>query len=499
MACEQILSAFIWGIAMTSELTGSQGLLSSPNGVFYFGVNTGQANQLLLSNGKVVDVESENKRWFVDVDGIRFQLKKPILRCINQISNEGIRRFENGEQINSKLLFQDLKTFFSKYVELDNEVELELVVLHVLHSYLLPVFGCTPYLFFVGKMGTGKTTIQKVWAATAFKGEHFVNPTPAVLFRLIDGSNCSIAVDEFDKLPEQARSEIISIYNQGYTADGTVLRCKPNTYEIERFNVFSAKTCAANDFSLIDSFVSRCINVVTVPTSRKLSNWDSRSRGERELNQKLVDDSWLFALQYFEVVQTHFGEILAKQEVTSRSNQLIAPLLAVARFIDSNLGARIEDYYVKSVESASETLRETDFDAYMVTLVQDYLKDLLQYKCSLSDLAKNLTAELQAQGLLDDKRKIGAHRVGRMLKKLGLGAEKIRENNNRYRVISSFELENCKKRFPYLFEKVTSAASATSAASKEQEETPLDITYHDYSGNKVNDGSGNSGTGGEIV
>jgi len=53
-------------------------------------------------------------------------------------------------------------------------------------TYLFPAFPAYPYLQLAGEKGSGKSKVQDVLSCVAFNALQVVDPSPAVIYRLID-------------------------------------------------------------------------------------------------------------------------------------------------------------------------------------------------------------------------------------------------------------------------------------------------------------------------
>ncbi len=95
--------------------------------------------------------------------------------------------------------------------------------------------------------GEGKSTLLDVAGRLIRRPELIIDPTPAVLFRLIDEVSPTLLIDEAEGLNGDKRQAIVSILNSGYVRGGTVKRNVPagDGWTLREFDVFGHKIIAS--------------------------------------------------------------------------------------------------------------------------------------------------------------------------------------------------------------------------------------------------------------
>lgn len=227
-------------------------------------------------------------------------------------------------------------------------------------TYLYSAFPSYPYLHLTGEKGSGKTKFQEIAQQSAFNAIRVVDPTPAVLFRLVNALRPTMMIDESEKMNSDDAREIQSLINAGYKRGASVPRVEGEDRHIEFFEVYSPK-CLASIRSLGAATEDRCISVVMSKpeqTDPRQNSWiDS------------ADPAWAKIRDgFYNLTLKHSREILQQLAATTlpngkalpdwlraRDRELWFPLLLLAAYADraENLGA-----YDDVLGLASESMKE---------------------------------------------------------------------------------------------------------------------------------------------
>src|SRR5262249_18554869 len=128
-------------------------------------------------------------------------------------------------------------------------------------TYVFPAFPTYPYLQLTGEKGSGKTKVQDILECVAFNGLKVVDPTPAVLFRIVHSLRPTLLIDEVEGMNADDAKEVRSIINAGYKCGATVPRCEGEGHELRFFEVYGPKSLAGIK-GLGSVTEDRCITVV---------------------------------------------------------------------------------------------------------------------------------------------------------------------------------------------------------------------------------------------
>ena len=260
-------------------------------------------------------------------------------------------------------LVDEIRTFINSYVTLSTTF-LEIAVYYVLLSWVYDAFREVPYLRFRGDFGSGKTRAIQVIGHLLYKPVFASGAaTTSPLFHSLDMFRGSLILDEADFRSSDEKSELTKILNNGTVAGFPVLRSVPNDkkiYDPRAFAVFGPKVVSMREFYKDAALESRFLTETMgyrkpachIPLSLPVIFYEDA----RNLRGKLL--SWRFK----HVLDLSFDEGCYSPKLSSRSNQIIAPLLACVR--DQAVRDRIIEYV-----HASEQERKSDRSIQIESLV----------------------------------------------------------------------------------------------------------------------------------
>ena len=141
-------------------------------------------------------------------------------------------------------LLDDLAAFFSRHVFLPAGAPDALAIWEV-HTYCFPVFRHSPRLAIVSpEKRCGKTTLLDAIGMVVCKPLPTSSVTAAAVFRAIEATRPTLLIDEADRFLA-GNEELIAVVNSGHKADGQVLRCVGDDFEVRAFAVYSPAAIAA--------------------------------------------------------------------------------------------------------------------------------------------------------------------------------------------------------------------------------------------------------------
>jgi hypothetical protein len=129
------------------------------------------------------------------------------------------------------------------------------------HCY--KIFSWIPYLSFFSPLEScGKSHAADIVGWASARPEILVSITEASLFRLITVLEPTVVIDEAEVLCGDGETAVAlrAVLHAGNSPDDAIIRCAPNTYEVERFSPWCPKIfCAIG--KLPRTLASRCIAV----------------------------------------------------------------------------------------------------------------------------------------------------------------------------------------------------------------------------------------------
>lgn len=268
-----------------------------------------------------------------------------------------IKQFQENEfRVDPFPMFQEVKAIYDSYLDFKEPYTSEVLTLWTIGTYIYPIFESYPYIVLTGERGSGKTKTLIVAEKLCFNAVYSSNMSPSLLFRIVEGSSCTILIDEAERLRNPKLSQDFRLLlNAGYKRGGRAHRSKPETFDPQSFEVYSPKIIASIK-GLEEVLEARCIQFTMLRTK------------DIETANRIVTESsedWLhirhllytFGLTFFqEIKEAYLSDIETKKikAVSGREGELWHPLLAIAKFLDKKgcdgLFERIKEVAIKKGE-----------------------------------------------------------------------------------------------------------------------------------------------------
>ncbi|NIO20843.1 MAG: hypothetical protein GTN76_08925, partial [Candidatus Aenigmarchaeota archaeon] len=141
----------------------------------------------------------------------------------------------------------------------DDPIQIEIYAYFVLLSYIYDAYSITPYLKFLGDLGTAKTRALIVLGLIAYKSlfSSGIN-SEAALFRLMKTFRGTLIHDEADETKSNIESGTTKVLNTGNSPWFPVTRCDPHTNDPYPYRSFSCKFIGARKLFKDKATESRC-------------------------------------------------------------------------------------------------------------------------------------------------------------------------------------------------------------------------------------------------
>ena len=164
------------------------------------------------------------------------------------MSGEGIRRFQNGEEVVSVELFEALRKFIQRRVIFIHECVPTMLALWLMGTYCYALFNYFGYVWLTSLgPSCGKSLLAEILSMVAFNATPpLVDPTPATVFRDIEANGSTFILDEVENLDPETKGELLSILNAGFGRGAKVRRMTPagDGWTVRAFDVYGPKVIA---------------------------------------------------------------------------------------------------------------------------------------------------------------------------------------------------------------------------------------------------------------
>ena len=266
---------------------------------------------------------------------------------------------------------------------------------------------------------SGKTTLLGLVNLLSPRGLMVVDPSPAVLYRLVEKWKPTLVVDEADDQFKE-NPPLRAVVNSGWTRGAGVPRCDPDTNEPEIFSTFGPKAIGMKGRSIPDTTASRSITIEMV----------RKKPGERAADFEHLDDAGLKAMrrELARWAADNVGSLAGARPKMPDGfqNRLAAnwrPLLAIAD--------RAGCDWPRLAREAAVMLAPRDNASVSIALLEDIQQTFADKKttplassaiaAALHDIEGRPWAEWDRAG-----KPISANQIARLLKPFGVAPEGVR-------------------------------------------------------------------------
>ena len=116
-------------------------------------------------------------------------------------------------------LYSEIREFLYDHIDFMEDIEYDIAVAWIMHTWRMENWNATPYLFFFGPAASGKTWTMEVLGALSYR-PMLTFPSSAALYRTTEEWHPTLFLDEVQiYLMRTERGEIINYLNAGYRRD----------------------------------------------------------------------------------------------------------------------------------------------------------------------------------------------------------------------------------------------------------------------------------------
>jgi len=337
--------------------------------------------------------------------------------------DSGIVDYYKGKDTVDDDLFQQIRSFVSDHWYHFNEEWYDILAAWIIHTYFLQDLVVTPYIFFTGKKGTGKTQAQRVLDKLSYHSIRHEQSTPASVERCVSRSHATIHMDEMDDMSEEKRIRMIRTINSGYNHGATRMLVGDTDASVGEqssvLHTYSAKTIAANGLhQFSDTVKSRAWIVDTTPKPDSVDIQDIRhpSPEKTERLQDLRNQLFWLSFDKREQVLDSIDKAKETLSVDNRQKDKISAAYGIIRyFMGEDKALEVAEFLASQSALKSEDVSKTD-KAFLRVMADETGDNGIEMP--LSDIADEINRKTGRED--DDKFSVTPKGVGNRLREYGL-------------------------------------------------------------------------------
>lgn len=341
---------------------------------------------------------------------------------INSISKNRIADFISGKQACSKEeIFTKLINTLNAYYDFYEDNEAYVVASHIIHTYLLGIFGKTVYLLLAGEKGTGKSSLQLLMSKLQFNGNFAGKSSVPVTVRKVHCYQCALNLDELEKISKDEKKIMIGVFNTGYTQGGTYeitdMNQKETAKQIKQFFTFSAKTFSVNNLKgFDDSLMSRCFTINTVKNEKSVEDIHDQKPEKEKLFQGIRDDLFVYCLEHWKEIQDYCQttkEYLSDRKIMGRIAESLAILGGIYMYFTNN--ETFLDYLIEH-ENFDEDEKKNERAEIVFDFLEERINCNFNNKQELEFTNQELVDEINKKIDVQEQYKATANSVASLLR-----------------------------------------------------------------------------------
>lgn len=399
---------------------------------------------------KVKGVETTQDRYWMVTSDKKLRLLEDVLLselglytssgCFimdNRWDYDHIKAWMRGKVVsNPKTLFEMVKGAFTKYLDYTDKRLYVVVTLWLLGTYVFPLFNSYPILIMVGTSGSGKSKTIKIIELIGFNSINSANMSDASLFRLVEGGQATLLLDENEMINDPQRAAQLSLILSAFNKQGRVVRVeksKDGEFIPKLFSLFGPKAMANIIGINSEALINRSILIHTIPTQvKEIANIYPRDTDPEW--QKIRNEAYLFVMEHWKHIRDLMSAVTAHElGLTGYDFMIWQPILILAKYFEPFVGVPLlEDVVSLAKEKTQERKRDRASGRMYVLLAS--IRKMVAEKISIGavrddgaefyptrDILKIYASELEIDEFSDAFRKLSVDSVGKQVKNLGVG------------------------------------------------------------------------------
>ena len=258
----------------------------------------------------------------------------------------------DGKIEDVKMLYPKVRSYFAKHVYHPDPMFHDVVACCVLATHIWICFDAFPRLLILAKPDSGKSQLVKAIRNLCFKPITTGDATKSAMFRLANATAGVFIFDNFDKIPDEQKQEIMHFIEISYQNDLPVFRVEDAAKKGGRvptgFDVGVPLVAATTDLaSFSHAALTRSITLVMERCERNIEALPDAKPSE-DSNQ-LRQELYAWGLSQAPTMKVALGEYCC--DFTARQAQIARPLLFIASIVDEKLHEKMTAWLASNFES----------------------------------------------------------------------------------------------------------------------------------------------------
>jgi hypothetical protein len=288
----------------------------------------------------------------------------------------------NASAATADEVYTALVDVIGKYVDTVDVAHNKVLALFCMLTYVFPAFPSVPYIKIEGPRASGKTRLASILAMLCHNALHSSSLTPASIFRVTQGSRCTLIGDELENLAKN--NHLSTLLNGGYKKGAVVVRAGAKG-KLELFQSYGPKVIASIE-PLNEVLASRTIMIRLTPT---------KDVAKARLNVTEFSEDWgrLRGMLYsWAMARFHDAASVVLPESAGISNRLAeiwAPLLQIAATLGpakSGLMKELTDHAARTVAPAVPSVSLSTHERMVVSTLDGICRGVRQAELGAAEI-----------------------------------------------------------------------------------------------------------------
>jgi len=316
------------------------------------------------------------------------------------------RKF-NGEYGDPERLFNEVKAFLIRHLDVSNELLYDVYACFALMTWRTEDFKVVPYLFFLGPKDSGKTRALECLNAVCYRSIMASSVSAAVIFRVLEAYHPTLFLDETEIYNRIGMIECLALLNSGYRRGQVALRMEKmedGNPVIGFFDTFGPKGLAGTQ-ELASTLQSRSIMTHMTRNTRDIELFIDEDAAQ-DLRNKLL----LYRFRNIGIPAEFDVYTLKSAFKSSRVIELFVSLLEVAP----------SDEIRNRLIQCMKNLTQTRFDEEQVSIEAQVFEAILSSEDQIDKGKLSIRTVTERFNLTLPEREQGTARfIGRRVSALG--------------------------------------------------------------------------------